>query len=170
MMMLPQLSQADADRLMAVLDAHVGNGIAAIPRAVSWNMLEEMHRDGFTIASHTRSHVWLAHESAERGFEEVAGSKQEIERRLGAPVRHFAYPGGQFTPQVVELVARAGYDFAYTACEHRHPAHLELTIQRLLLWEGSSIGADGRFSPAILDCQTHRLWPPARRCERVHAP
>ena len=170
MMMLPQLSQADADRLMAVLDTQVGNGIAAIPRTVTWNMLEEMHRDGFTIASHTKSHVWLAHESTERGFDEVAGSKLEIERRLGAPVRHFAYPGGQFTPQVVELVARAGYDFAYTACEHQHPAHLELTIQRLLLWEGSSIGADGRFSSAILDCQAHRLWPPARRCERVHAP
>jgi hypothetical protein len=66
-------------------------------------------------------------------------------------------------------VARAGYRFAYTACEHQDAAHPELTIQRLLLWEGSSIGGNGRFSPAILDCQTHRLWPPARRCERVHA-
>lgn len=168
--MLPGLSQAEAGRIMAVLDTQIGNGTAAIPRTVTWYMLEEMHRDGFTIASHTKSHVWLAQESPERGFDEVAGSKQEIERRLGAPVRHFAYPGGQFTPRVIELVAQAGYDFAYTACEHQHTAYPELTIQRLLLWEGSSIGADGRFSPAILDCQTHRLWPPARRCERVHAP
>ena len=166
---LPALSQADADRLMAVLDAQVGNGTAAVPRTATWEMLEDMHRDGFTIGSHTKTHVWLAHESPERGFDEVAGSKLEIERRLGAPVRHFAYPGGQFTPQVVGLVARAGYRFAYTACEHQDAAHPELTIRRLLLWEGSSIGADGRFSSAILDCQTHRLWPPARRCERVHA-
>ena len=64
---------------------------------------------------------------------------------------------------------RSTIDDAYTACEHQDAAHPELTIQRLLLWEGSSIGADGRFSSAILDCQTHRLWPPARRCERVHA-
>lgn len=166
---LPELSQGDADRLMAVLDAQVGNGTASVPRTCTWEMLADMQRDGFTIGSHTKTHVWLAQETDERGFDEVSGSKHEIERRLGAPVRHFAYPGGQFTPQVVELVARAGYEFAYTACDHQDAAHPELTIQRLLLWEGSSIGADGRFSSAILDCQTHRLWPPARRCERVHA-
>jgi peptidoglycan/xylan/chitin deacetylase (PgdA/CDA1 family) len=167
--MLPALSQADADRIMAVLDVQVGNGTAAVPRTCTWEMLADMQRAGFTIGSHTKTHVWLARETPERGFDEVAGSKAEIERRLGGPVRHFAYPGGQFTPQVVELVARAGYEYAYTACDHQDPAHPVLTIRRLLLWEGSSVAADGRFSEAILDCQTHRLWPPARRCERVHA-
>ena len=29
---------------------------------------------------------------------------------------------------------------------------------------------DGEFSPDILNCQAHDLWPPARRCERVHRP
>ena len=57
----------------------------------------------------------------------------------------------------------------YTACDHHDRGHPALTIQRLLLWEGSSIDADGHFSSAILNCQTHGLWPPARRCERVHA-
>ena len=42
------------------------------------------------------------------------------------------------------------------------------TIERLLLWEGSSVDGDGRFSPAILHCQVHDLWPPARTCGRVH--
>jgi peptidoglycan/xylan/chitin deacetylase (PgdA/CDA1 family) len=167
--LLPAISQADADRLIAVLDTQVSNGTTRIPRTADWSMLEDMHRAGFTIGSHTKTHIWLAHESEARNVDELAGSKQELERRLNAPVHHFAYPGGQFTPQVVELVARAGYRFAYTACEHQDAGHPELTIQRLLLWEGSSIGADGRFSSAILDCQTHRLWPPARRCERVHA-
>ena len=167
--MLPELSQADADRLMAVLDAQVGNGTAAVPRTMTWSMLEEMHRGGFTIGSHTKTHVWLAHESPDKAFDELAGSKREIEHRLGSRVQHFAYPGGQFTPHVVELVARAGYRFAYTACDHHDARHPQLTIQRLLLWEGSSIGGDGRFSSAIFDCQTHGLWPRAHRCERVHA-
>jgi peptidoglycan/xylan/chitin deacetylase (PgdA/CDA1 family) len=167
--LLPAISQADADRLMTVLDTQVGNGTTKMPRTADWSMLEQMHRAGFTIGSHTKTHVWLAHESEERCIDELRDSRQALERRLGAPMDHFAYPGGQFTPHVVELVARAGYRFAYTACEHQDAAHPQLTIQRLLLWEGSSIGADGRFSSAILDCQAHRLWPPARRCERVHA-
>jgi peptidoglycan/xylan/chitin deacetylase (PgdA/CDA1 family) len=167
--LLPALSQANAARLMSVLDAQIGNGTASFPRTMTWPMLEDMHRHGFTIGSHTKSHVWLANESDAKGFAEVAGSKHALENRLGAPVRHFAYPGGQFTPEVVELVARAGYRYAYTACEHRDARHPALTIDRLLLWEGSSIGADGRFSSAILHCQTHGLWPPARHCERVHA-
>jgi peptidoglycan/xylan/chitin deacetylase (PgdA/CDA1 family) len=100
--------------------------------------------------------------------EELAGSKQAIEAQLGERVDHFCYPGGQFTAPVVDAVARAGYRFAYTACTHDDPAHPALTIDRLLLWEGSSVDADGRFSPAILNCQAHDLWPPARRCARIH--
>jgi hypothetical protein len=66
-------------------------------------------------------------------------------------------------------VALGGYRFAYTACDHHDSTFPSLTIERLLLWEGSSIDADGRFSRAILNCQTHGLWPQARRCEREHA-
>jgi peptidoglycan/xylan/chitin deacetylase (PgdA/CDA1 family) len=167
--LLPALSQAHADRVMDVLDAQIGNGTAAVPRTVTWPMLADMVRQGFTIGSHTKTHVWLANESDEKDLDELTGSRRELEHRLGVPIRHFAYPGGQFTPRVVDLVARAGYDFAYTACEHHVDVHPALTIERLLLWEGSSIGADGHFSSAIFNCQTHGLWPPARRCERVHA-
>jgi len=167
--LLPALSQAGADRVMSVLDSQIGNGTAAVPCTITWSMLEDMVRQGFTIGSHTRTHVWLANESDEKDSDELVGSKQALERQLGVPVRHFAYPGGQFTPRVVDLVARAGYRYAYTACEHQLEAHPSLTIDRLLLWEGSSIGADGCFSSAIFNCQTHGLWPPARHCERVHA-
>jgi peptidoglycan/xylan/chitin deacetylase (PgdA/CDA1 family) len=167
--MLPSLSQMHVGRVMEMLTEQVGNGSADVPRTVNWSMVDTMRHDGFTIGSHTKTHVWLANESDDKGFDEIAGSKEELERRMGEPVHHFAYPGGQFTPRIVDMVARAGYRFAYTACEHQDPTYPSLTLQRLLLWEGSSIGADGRFSSMILNCQTHGLWPPARRCERVHA-
>jgi peptidoglycan/xylan/chitin deacetylase (PgdA/CDA1 family) len=166
--LLPAMSRADAGRLVALLDAQVGNGTAAVPQTATWAMLESMHRAGFTIGSHTQTHVWLANESDKKILAELVQSKAALERRLGAPVRHFAYPGGQFTARVVTLVEKAGYRYAYTACDHRDPAHPALTIERLLLWEGSSIGADGRFSSDILNCQTHGLWRPARRCQQVH--
>lgn len=168
-MLLPALSQAQAARVMDRLDAAVGLERGAAPRSMTWAMIRDLQRAGFTIGSHTRTHAWLANESPQKSFEEIAGSKRDLEERLGQTIRHFAYPGGQFTPPVVDLVARAGYRFAYTACDHWDPRHPTLTIDRLMLWEGSSIAADGQFSSSILSCQAHRLWPSARRCERVHA-
>jgi peptidoglycan/xylan/chitin deacetylase (PgdA/CDA1 family) len=167
-MLLPSISQAQAGLVMARLHAEVGAEREPVPGTMTWRMVRDLHRAGFTIGSHTRTHAWLANESAEKCREEIAGSKRELEARLGQAVRHFAYPGGQFTPPIVDLVARAGYRFAYTACDHRDPRHPALTIDRLMLWEGSSIASDGQFSSSILNCQAHRLWPSARRCERVH--
>jgi peptidoglycan/xylan/chitin deacetylase (PgdA/CDA1 family) len=166
--LLPSLPQLDVNRVMAYLDGAVGNGACEVPRSVTWQMIADMRRAGFTIGSHTKTHVSLPMETQEAAVEELTGSKQALERHLGEPVVHFAYPGGQFTPRIVDTVADAGYRFAYTACPHGDPRHPAVTMERLLLWEGSSIDAAGRFSPPILSCQVHDLWPPARWCDRIH--
>jgi len=166
--LLPELPQADIRRLMTGLELSVGNGFHNVPRTVTWDMVADMRRRGFTIGSHTRTHVSLPVESPGRIAAELAESKAVLESHLGERIDHFAYPGGHFNTSVVEAVARAGYRFAYTACRHDDPRHPLLTMQRLLLWEGSSVNGDGEFIPDILTCQAHDLWPPARRCERVH--
>ena len=142
---------------MAGLEASVGNGFHNMPRTVTWEMAADMRRRGFIIGSHTRSHVSLPMESPETVAEELEGSKRELERRLGEQINHFAYPGGQFTTDVVDAVGRAGYKFAYTACPHDVAAHPLLTIERLLLWEGSSVDGGGHFSADILSCLAHDL-------------
>ena len=167
--LLPNLSQEDVFRVMQYLEWGVGNGFINVPQTLTWPMLKQMRRDGFTIGSHTRSHVSLPMEPADHTAAELEGSKRILEEGLGESIDHFAYPGGQFTPAVVDALDRAGYQYAYTACTHQDPRHPALTIERLLLWEGSSTDADGRFSQAILDCQVRDLWPPARHCERAHA-
>ena len=166
--LLPDLSMANIRRVMAALEASTGNGFHNIAMSLTWPMIEEMHRAGITIGSHTRRHVSLPAESTETVVEELEESKRTIEAHLGTPVEHFAYPGGQFTLREVEALERTGYRFAYTACSHQDERHPTLTIERLLLWEGSSVDGDGQFSPAILRCQVHDLWPPARACGRVH--
>jgi peptidoglycan/xylan/chitin deacetylase (PgdA/CDA1 family) len=167
--LLPGLSQPDMCRLLDGLEANVGNGFGPAPQTLTWPLLDEMRRGGFTIGSHTETHVSLPAEPPETIARELAGSKAELESRLGEPCVHFAYPGGQFTPEVVDAIDRAGYRFGYTACSHSDGRHPHLTIERLLLWERSSVNADGRFSPNVLNCQAHGLWPPARHCGRHHA-
>jgi len=166
--LLPELPQSDISRLMTGLESRVGNGFHHVPLTVTWEMIADMRRRGFTIGSHTQKHVSLPVESRDRAKVEIELSKMELEHRLGERVDHFAYPGGHFNAAVVDAVARAGYRFAYTACCHDDPRHPLLTIQRLLLWEGSSVNGEGEFTPDILSCQAHHLWPPAWKCERVH--
>ena len=166
--LLPVLSQTHVQRVMDGLEASVGNGFHDIPKTLTWPMLAEMRRNGIIVGSHTRTHVRLPMESPEIIAGELEESKREIERQLGERIDHFAYPDGQFTSPVVAAVGRAGYRFAYTACHHGVPEHPTLTIERLLLWEESSVDTDRSFSPAVLKCQAHDLWPPARRCARVH--
>jgi peptidoglycan/xylan/chitin deacetylase (PgdA/CDA1 family) len=166
--LLPNLPRESVKRVMAYLEDNVGNGFVNLPGIMSWDMLRQMQRDGFIVGSHTLSHVSLPQETPAVTQEELSASKRVLEEGLNSPVDHFAYPGGQFTPAVVDALAECGYRYAYTACPHNDPRHPELTIERLLLWEGSSIDADGQFSEAILGCQAHDLWPPSRVCDRTH--
>lgn len=167
--LLPNLSRVDAGRVMNRLEWLVGNGFVNVPQTMSWPVLKQLRRDGFIVGSHTRTHVSLPMEPLDSAENELAESKRVLERQLGASIDHFAYPGGQFTPRVVDVLEQCGYRYAYTACPHSDRRHPALTIERLLLWERSSIDLDGRFYPAILDCQAQRLWPPAQVCRRVHA-
>ena len=164
--LLPNLTRTDTLRIMHRLEFLVGNGFVGIPQTMSWAALTAMQRDGFIVGSHTRTHVSLPMESPASTVDELAESKRTLEEHLATPIDHFAYPGGQFTPSVVDAIERSGYRYAYTACAHSDPRHPALTIARLLLWERSSIDADGRFCPAILECQAHDLWP--RSCHRAH--
>jgi peptidoglycan/xylan/chitin deacetylase (PgdA/CDA1 family) len=166
--LLPKLSRVDTLRVMSRLEWLVGNGFMGVPQTMSWAALKQMQRDGFIVGSHTRTHVSLPMESTESTLDELAESKRILEQQLGTPIDHFAYPGGQFTPAVVEVIEQCGYRYAYTACPHADDRYPALTIERLLLWEGSSLDTDGRFYPAILDCQAQNLWPPARICRRAH--
>jgi peptidoglycan/xylan/chitin deacetylase (PgdA/CDA1 family) len=165
--LLPELPRSEVGRMISYLEAGM-DGLGQVPLSMTWPMLTEMQRAGFIIGSHTRNHAFLPMECPETIADELEGSKRDLERELGTSIVHFAYPGGQFTPGVIAAAGRAGYRFGYTACPHVDHSHPDLTIERLLLWEGSSVDVDGEFSSDILDCQAHDLWLPARKCERVH--
>lgn len=137
-------------------------------RSVSWEELKAMAAQGVTIGSHTKSHVLLVNEADETIAEELQVSKDELERRLGFPIKHFAYPDGRFNTTAVNEVSTAGYHSAYTICMHRHQDYPELTIPRRVLWEKSCMDSAGRFSPAIMSCQVNGLFEPAMRCQQPH--
>jgi peptidoglycan/xylan/chitin deacetylase (PgdA/CDA1 family) len=71
-------------------------------RIVDWSDLRELLGAGMTIGSHSMTHAALTPA-------EIADSKRVLEERLSVPVRHFAYPRGEYTPEAVGWVRQAGY-------------------------------------------------------------
>lgn len=79
---------------------------------MSWEQVQSLHRDGFEIGAHTRTHADLGVASGERASEEIRGSRLDLENKLSAPVKLFAYPYGgkhQMTEENRNIVKAAGF-------------------------------------------------------------
>jgi peptidoglycan/xylan/chitin deacetylase (PgdA/CDA1 family) len=66
----------------------------AFPR-MSWDQLRTLASEGFEIGAHTRTHPNLLRLAPDRARGEIEGSRHDLEKGLGAPVRCFAYPYGK---------------------------------------------------------------------------
>jgi len=95
-----------ADRLGGVND---WDGETPGEALLSADEVRALHADGLEIGSHGATHRALTSLSDAELSREVAGSREALERLVGAPVTSFCYPFGDFDDRVVEAVRRAGY-------------------------------------------------------------
>lgn len=168
--LLNGLPQSELSRVIRALEeeVQVEKKVYESLRLMDWDMVLAMHRAGITIGSHTRTHALLPNESWQRMEQEASGSRTELERRLRAPVRHFAYPCGRFDKTAIDAVADAGYRYAYTTCLHHDDNYPLLTISRKLLWQQSCLDGRGGFSAPIMSCQLKWLYDLFARCKQNH--
>jgi peptidoglycan/xylan/chitin deacetylase (PgdA/CDA1 family) len=130
---------------------------------LDWDQVREMAASGFEVGSHGCSHRIMTRLSARDAAEELDRSKAEIERQVGRPVRHFAFPNEDASEALVRAVARAGYE---TACVGDYgagapPAGLR-TVRRVGMHEGVS-PAGSWSGQALLGLSLLRgpRWTPA---------
>jgi len=76
---------------------------------MSWPQARELAQAGFSLQSHSRSHVDLTTVDAARLQQEIAGSKQALEDGLGLAVDTIAYPYGRHNARVIDCVRQAGF-------------------------------------------------------------
>jgi peptidoglycan/xylan/chitin deacetylase (PgdA/CDA1 family) len=169
-MLLEILPQADMQRLLSVLESEVSISESTFNPfySLTWEMLAGIRQAGITVGSHTRTHVLMTNERRHKVMDEVVGSREELEKRLGTAVQHFVYPDGAFNSSSVNAVAAAGYRFGYTSCMHRDPKHPMLTVPRTVLWENSCVDSRGLFSGPVLNCQMHRAFDLVSGCRQSH--
>jgi peptidoglycan/xylan/chitin deacetylase (PgdA/CDA1 family) len=85
------------------------------PAALSWAELDELVSGGLVDAqAHSRTHPWLPSLDVDAARDEIAGSKLDLERRLGRPVTSFCFPAGVHGDREIELVRAAGFRAAVT--------------------------------------------------------
>jgi hypothetical protein len=84
---------------------------------LQWEDIREMQKHRITFGAHTRTHPILSVLPPETAWEEIHGSKEDIERHTGVTVRAFAYPNGKetdFNTKTMELLRKAGFECAVT--------------------------------------------------------
>jgi peptidoglycan/xylan/chitin deacetylase (PgdA/CDA1 family) len=62
---------------------------------MTWDQVRSLHRRGFELGAHTRTHVDLGSVTDGEANEEILGGRRELEAHLAAPVDLFAYPYGR---------------------------------------------------------------------------
>jgi peptidoglycan/xylan/chitin deacetylase (PgdA/CDA1 family) len=92
----------------------ITTGMVGEPNHVTWPQLVEMSLAGFTIASHSVSHAYLATCDAAALQKELGLSKQVLEENLSIDVVALSYPFGQFNEDVVRTACECGYQVAVT--------------------------------------------------------
>jgi peptidoglycan/xylan/chitin deacetylase (PgdA/CDA1 family) len=79
---------------------------------MTWPQIAELHRDGFEVGNHTRSHVGIGPDMLGRLREEITHIDEQC-RRHGIPKPiSFAYPGNAIHPGALPLLRELGFRWA----------------------------------------------------------
>jgi peptidoglycan/xylan/chitin deacetylase (PgdA/CDA1 family) len=110
----------DTGRFFAMLEAACGAERmerADPPMFLNWNQVREMAAGGMSIGSHTHKHEILSKLSLAEQTEELAYSRDMLERELGRPTESLAIPVGQrdsFNDDTARALAAARYRVAFS--------------------------------------------------------
>ena len=129
----PILKKYEYPFTMFIYTAFVKGGALAGGASLSWAELAEMRDAGVDIQSHTTNHQSLRVKKGKfqnqfATYEEwlqneIAGSKHQLESRLGISVKVLAYPYGIHSEQVRALALASGYEAAFTTYGQRLTYH-----------------------------------------------
>lgn len=93
-----------------------------------------------TIASHTEHHADLRTLKMSKLHEELINSKSRLEKLIGQPIRHFAYPYGRFTNGIAQETEKAGYSTATTTLfGYNHTPKNRFMMRRVRIAGATSI-------------------------------
>lgn len=102
----PRLKAAGLPFTVFVATDPVDQGL---PGYLTWDQIREMRNGGVTIGAHTVTHLHMADHSADRNRREIERSLVRFEKELGERPTLFAYPYGETSIAVRDVVGKFGF-------------------------------------------------------------
>lgn len=136
---------------------------------MSWQEIQELHREGMEFGSHSLSHPRLTRIPLDAAEQELRKSRQVLEEQLGMAVHSFAYPYGDCDPSLERLVEETGYSLACSIVRgNLHAPHDRFRLKRVPVDEFTSMARFRRRLSPLYDytCRLHRWWQKVRRSQR----
>lgn len=119
------------------------DGVVAMYEGMTYDQLNAAGKsDQLELGAHTITHPNLNQTSKKKQAQEIFNCKSILSEFTRKPVRYFAYPGGEYNYDTLELVKAAGYEAAFAVI----PKQLEVGLQ-------FEIGRVGIYSPSLLKLQ-----------------
>jgi peptidoglycan/xylan/chitin deacetylase (PgdA/CDA1 family) len=133
----------------------------AVDKTMTWAQIAELQAGGVTFGSHTSTHEILTTLSAAEAEQEIACSRETIQQKLGGACELFSYPNGDCSKPVRDLVAQAGYKFAFLNDPGVWTRDCDpFLIPRVNICEFHLVDSKGHFSPLIFDYAV--VWSAAK--------
>lgn len=103
--------------------------IVGSQKTLSWDLIQEMSKNGLDIQGHTKTHRNLTLMNTKESFKEyfeateneLSKSTSLIKSKVGKDIKYLAYPGGETNHLVIELLKKKGYLGAFTAKRGGNP-------------------------------------------------
>lgn len=114
----------------------------------------EAAKGTFTYGSHTATHPMLSELDRSAATDEIAGSKTELEARLGIGVTTFCYPAGNFNAETIDIVRETGYKAAVVTPNRYIPETMH-TLHR--------VGIYSHITPALFAVKISKPFDLAQR-------
>lgn len=98
--------------------------------------------DSIELGAHTITHPYLPQLPRDAQEKEIIGSMRTLSEITGRPVRYFAYPGGEYTRETINLVKNGGFEAAFAIIPRKTGTDSRFEISRV-----------GIYSPSLLKVQ-----------------
>jgi peptidoglycan/xylan/chitin deacetylase (PgdA/CDA1 family) len=131
------------DRAMAEVErvvAEAGVSERGSP-VLTWDELRRLRREGVALAPHSRTHPRLDRMDLTAAREEIAGSRRDVVRELGACPPAFAFPGGGHDERLRLALAEEGFELGFTTRRGSNDLGRQdwLTLRRANVGRASSL-------------------------------
>jgi len=77
-------------------------------RPMTWDEARNLHQRGFSIGAHGDTHAILTRVAKPAAFQNIAKSITKVSEEIGAPCTSFAFPNGNYTPELAQQAIRCG--------------------------------------------------------------